>query len=96
MFFDLFLVAVLHLVGHILFGVFAERSSVSRKLIKVAFLLGSTALIWAVFGQPYSTLWVVGLFSLGIVFHLWWTLSHGIHPITAEPREKYYALRGWK
>lgn len=96
MFFDLFLTAALHLVGHIIFGAFAERSSIPRKLLKVAFLLGTTALISTVVGQPYSTLWVIGLFAVGLAVHFWWALRHGIHPLTSEPREKYYALRGWK
>ena len=96
LFFDLFLMAALHLVGHILFGAFEERSPKARKLIKVAFLLGITALISSAFGHPWSLVWVFGMFTLGGVFHLWWTLSHGIHPLTAEPRDKYYALRGWK
>ena len=95
LFFDLFLMAALHLIGHIIFGVFEERTAIKHKLFKVAFLLGITALISATVGHPWSLVWIVGMFALGISFHLWWTLSHGIHPLTAEPRAKYYALRGW-
>jgi len=31
-----------------------------------------------------------------LVIHLWWLPKHGINGWTGEPREKYYALRGWK
>lgn len=95
-FFDLFLAAALHLVGHAIFGVFEVHTPVKRKLSKIVFLLGGTALISATLGQPWSLVWILGLFTLGVGFHLWWTLSHGIHPLTAEPRTKYYALRGWE
>ncbi len=94
-FFDLFLVSALHLTGHNVFGVFEERTSIRRKLFKQAFLLVSTAAISLAFGHPWSLVWIIGMFALGTSFHLWWTLSHGIHPLTAEPRAKYYALRGW-
>jgi hypothetical protein len=26
----------------------------------------------------------------------WRLPKHGIHPWTAEPKDRYYALRGWK
>jgi hypothetical protein len=96
LFLDLFLMAAFHLVGHIIFGVFEAHTSILRKLFKVAFLLGVTALISSTVGHPWSLIWIGGMFALGGTFHLWWTLRHGIHPLTAEPRAKYYALRGWE
>jgi hypothetical protein len=30
------------------------------------------------------------------VIHGWWLPKQGIHPLTAEPKERYYKLRGWK
>jgi len=32
--------------------------------------------------------------GLGLAFHLWWCKKHGINPLTAEPKECYYELRG--
>jgi len=32
---------------------------------------------------------------VGAVFHLRWCRRHGINPITAEPRDECYRLRGW-
>ena len=39
---------------------------------------------------------VGGLLLLVGAIHVWWLPKHGIHPLTAEPKDKYYALRGWK
>ncbi|HXE89636.1 MAG TPA: hypothetical protein VNK82_01595 [Terriglobales bacterium] len=47
-------------------------------------------------GPPWSWLWLVAMAAIGLSVHFWWTRKHGIHPLTAEPKEKYYALRGWK
>jgi len=31
-----------------------------------------------------------------VFVHVWWLPRHGINGWTGEPKEKYYALRGWK
>ncbi len=31
----------------------------------------------------------------GMIFHLVWCRRHGIHPLEATPRRRYYALRRW-
>jgi hypothetical protein len=31
----------------------------------------------------------------GTTFHFIWCAKNGINPITAEPRRRYYELRGW-
>ena len=63
--------------------------------MKQALILMLTAAVSLVFGHPWSLILIVGAFALSITVHVWWTLSYGIHPLTAEPRDKYYALRGW-
>lgn len=44
--------------------------------------------------------WAVGFLGLlGVVVlivHGWWLPRNGINGWTGEPKEKYYALRGWK
>ncbi len=32
----------------------------------------------------------------GGTFHYFWCRKHGIHPIHAAPRRKYYELRSWE
>lgn len=34
--------------------------------------------------------------TAGTIFHIVWCRKHGIHPLKATPRKKYYELRGWK
>ena len=34
--------------------------------------------------------------AAALTVHAWWLPRHGINGWTAEPKEKYYALRGWK
>jgi hypothetical protein len=94
MFLDLYVAALAHLLGHIVFGHFEAQTAIARKLTKVAFLQGITALLSYYFGH-WSLLWVVGMYVLGLTFHFWWTRKHGINPLSAEPKAKYYALRGW-
>jgi len=31
----------------------------------------------------------------GLTVHFMWCRRHGIDPVHATPRRKYYALRGW-
>jgi hypothetical protein len=32
---------------------------------------------------------------VGLAFRLWWCRKNGIDPLTAEPKERHYKLRGW-
>lgn len=95
MWFDLYLAALLHLLGSLVFGHFERHTPMTRKLMKVVMIQGITVLLIATVGRPWSILWVLGMFGLGTTFHFWWTHAHNIHPITAEPKARYYALRGW-
>ncbi len=96
MFFVLFLTATLMALGTITFKRFEERTSPVRGIIKLLVLLTTTALITSFFGERWGIAWAVGAFALGIVFHFWWTLKNKINPFTAEPRARYYELRGWQ
>jgi hypothetical protein len=46
-------------------------------------------------GRPWTFVWIFGLPGVGAVFHFLWCWRHGINPITAEPKDEYYRLRGW-
>ena len=48
-----------------------------------------------VFGRPWSLIWLVVPLAVAAYVHAIWLPSHGINGLTAEPRERYYALRGW-
>lgn len=82
-------------VGNILFGHFEERTPRARRLAKLVAFTALTALLYMVFGRPWSLIWLVVPLAVAAYVHAIWLPSHGINGLTAEPRERYYALRGW-
>lgn len=95
MFEDLFIACAMLLAGIAFFGHFETYTHPARKVVKWTFTLGIVALLSNAVGH-WSLLFMLGLMLLGLTFHFWWCGKHGIHPLTAEPRAKYFALRGWK
>lgn len=92
----LFLVCLLYVFGTIFFGHFEIHTPKRRKVAKVLFTLGLVALVVNYAGGGWALALVLFMFALGLGFHFVWCYRNGIHPLTAEPHEKYYALRGWK
>lgn len=85
------IVAVLpSLFGHFEAGAPAWTRIV-RWLSYLAVLLGIDVL-W---GPPWTWAWIAGVPLLGAIFHVFWCARHRINPLTAEPRGRYYELRGW-
>jgi hypothetical protein len=82
--------------GLMICGRFEEGTPLWRRFLKHGLILAITYALYVSVGRPWSWLWVLFMGAFGSTVHLWWTRKHGIHPLTAEPREKYYALRGWK
>lgn len=95
MFFALFIASTSLALGLIVFGEFEARTPRPRRISKLVFLLGSTALVAQFAGTGWALAWVGVLFSLGLSVHAWWTRRNGIRFSRPEPRAKYYALRGW-
>jgi hypothetical protein len=95
MYFQLFVAATLMAIGYMAFVRFAIDTPFSRRFMKLALYLGVTALLSAYAGAFSAWLWIFGAPGVGLGFHTWWTRKHGIGWLSAEPREKYYALRGW-
>jgi hypothetical protein len=95
MFFDLFIAVLLNLLGAYTFGPFGTNTPIIHKIVKLAFYLGLVALVSWLLGPPWGTIAAIGLLTVGLTVHFWWCRKNGIHPLRAEPREKYYRLRGW-
>ena len=93
---DVAVMAFLFAVGNILFGHFEERTPKWRRVLKLFVITGLVALISSTAGRVWSITLVGSLLTAAVIVHFWWLPKHGIHPLTGEPREKYYALRGWK
>jgi hypothetical protein len=94
--FDVALVATIFAVGNIVFGHFEEQTPKWRRVLKVFVVLTATYLLSAMLGRA----WVFGLLGvmlmLVLVVHGWWLPRQGINGWTGEPKERYYAFRGWK
>ncbi len=83
-------------VGTILMGHWEEGTPKWRRVLKPFVLAGLSVLISATAGRAWF-FGFLGLLAVAVlVIHAWWLPRKGIHGWTAEPKEKYYALRGWK
>ncbi|MEO6246117.1 MAG: hypothetical protein ABIQ12_11855, partial [Opitutaceae bacterium] len=94
--FELAVVFGLCAVGGILLGHFEAERPKWQRVLKV---LGGGALavtISATAGREWFFALLGALTVAVVVIHAWWLPRHGINGWTAEPKEKYYALRGWK
>ncbi|HJZ77134.1 MAG TPA: hypothetical protein VKE51_35630 [Vicinamibacterales bacterium] len=93
---DVAVMATIFALGNILFGHFEEKVPKWRRVLKFFVLTGGITLISATAGRTWSIGLVGGMFVLVAIIHGWWLPKQGINGFTAEPKEKYYALRGWK
>ena len=93
--FDVALVASLFAVGTILFGHFEERTPKWRRLLKFAIIVAVVAVLDRVAGAAWARGFLAAAASVGVTTHFVVLRRHGVDPWTAEPRDKYYALRGW-
>ncbi len=82
-------------LGSSLFDRFETETPVVRKLLRwvlaAALTLGSYAWI-----GHWALAVLAGFALLGTIVHVIWCRANGIHPLTAEPRRRFYELRGWK
>jgi hypothetical protein len=85
-------------LGNILMGHFEEKTPLWRRVLKFFVLMGIFIWVDAQFGRT-AFYWALGLSCTVpvLIVHAWWLpKKKGINGWTAEPKEKYYALRGWK
>jgi hypothetical protein len=91
-----FVSAVLAATGLSVFGHFEGKTPLWRRLSKWAFYFGMTGAFSRWPGRPWTFVWIFGLPGIGLLLHVWWCRKHGIDPLTAEPKDRYYELRGWE
>jgi hypothetical protein len=92
---DLAAVAVFLVIGNVLFRHFEPGMSLSRRIGKVLLILAVTAVISYYFGRTgVLVAFAIALVPL-IYVHGIWLPRHGVNGWTGEPKDKYYALRGW-
>jgi len=83
-------------VGNIFFGHFEERTAKWRRVLKLVLFTGAIGWIASVGGHLWAAAFMLASGCFGASAHFIILRRHGINPWTAEPRDKYYALRGWR
>jgi hypothetical protein len=92
---DVVAVAVLLLAGNVAFRHFEPFASVWLRLFKTAVTLVVTATISHYFGRT-GVMIAIAIALIALVYvHGIWLPKKGVNGWTAEPKETYYALRGW-
>jgi len=82
------------IVGSGVFAVFEVETPAWQKIAKWGIVVGLTVGLYAVAGH-WALALPVGAGLAGASFHVVWCRRHGIHPLKATPRRRYYELRGW-
>ncbi|HET6277666.1 MAG TPA: hypothetical protein VFG08_02685 [Candidatus Polarisedimenticolia bacterium] len=91
---ELLVLLVLQTVSTSLFDRFEVETPAWRKLLRWTIAIGGTVGLYRWVGH-YALLFPAGLALLGAAAHCSWCRRHGIHPLAATPRRRYYELRGW-
>ena len=91
---ELAVLLVLCIVGPAVFAVFEVETPAWRKILKWGLVCGLTLGLSRGVGH-WALLVPVLLAAAGLAFHWTWCRRHGIHPLRATPRRRYYELRGW-
>ena len=71
-----------------------KPNSALRKVAKWTVMSVVTLAFTRVVGH-WALAFPIAMGIAGSTFHVWWCRRHGIDPIRATPRRKYYELRGW-
>lgn len=91
---ELAVLLAIAIVGPAVFAVFEIETPWWRKVLKWSLVCGLTLGLYQVVGH-WAVAFPVGAGLAGAAFHVWWCRKHGIHPLRATPRDRYYRLRGW-
>ncbi|MBL8986995.1 MAG: hypothetical protein SFV24_22795 [Gemmatimonadales bacterium] len=82
------------ILGPAIFAVFEIETPWWRKVLKWSIVCAVTLGLYRVVGH-WAVAFPLGAGLAGITFHFWWCRKHGIDPLRATPRDRYYQLRGW-
>ncbi len=94
--FEIAVITGIFAFGQIFFGHFEKYAPKWKKVLKVVMFIALACVISALFGRIWFFVLLAVLGAAVIVIHAWWLPKKGINGLTAEPKEKYYALRGWQ
>ncbi len=92
---ELYVLLALLTLGSSIFAVFEVETPRWRKVLKWSLVIVGTVGVYYAAGHVALLLPIVAGGG-GSLFHVAWCRKHGIHPIYATPRRKYYELRHWE
>ncbi len=96
MWLEIAVVSTIFAVGNVFFGHFEERTPKWRRVLKMVIVTALAVSLSAFFGRVWFWGFLGAMLGLILVIHGWWLPRQGINGWTGEPRDRYYALRGWK
>jgi hypothetical protein len=85
---------VLCALGSSVFDKFEAETAAWKKFARWGIAATLTLSAYTMVGH-WALLVLFGFAGLGVAVHYQWCKKHGIDSITAQPRERYYHLRGW-
>jgi hypothetical protein len=94
--FEIAIVCGITAFGSIFFGHFEECTPKWRRVLKLVTMNIITVSLSALLGRHWALGFLGFMLAAVLVVHGWWLPQKGINGLTGEPKEKYYALRGWK
>ena len=92
---ELIVLLLIHVFGVSVFDVFEVETPAWRKILKWTLLVALTLGLYPALGHGVLAI-PLGLGVVGLTFHFLWCRRHGIHPLRATPRRRYYELRQWR
>ena len=92
---ELFVLLAFSVIGPGIFARFEIETPAWRKILKWSVIIAVTLGLYAAVGH-WALLIPLGMATVGTTFHFAWCQKHGIDPIRATPKRKYYELRGWE
>lgn len=93
--FEIAIVSIMYLLGHIFLGHFEERSPKWRKLLKYILTVTIILAISVLAGRTYAFI-ILGVSLIPVFYvHAIMLPKKGINGWTGEPKGKYYEFRGW-
>ena len=92
---ELIVLLALQTLGMGVFAVFEVETSAWRKVLKWAIVILVTLGLYGWVGH-WALLFPATAALAGGTVHVLWCRKHGIHPLHATPRRRYYQLRRWE
>jgi hypothetical protein len=93
--FEIAIVSTLFGVGNILFSHFEEGTPKWRRIGKLGVFWIVSVAISHFLGRIWFFVFLAACLVAVLIIHFWYLPKLGIHPLTAEPKRRYYELRKW-